>query len=104
MDLTRAAWHRTADRMGAFAGLFGGFLAIYFFHLRDGGNTLLDSEGQDIADPSLIAGLALREALGVISHDALTGAIRLDQSIEVRDGNGNPVHHLSFRDAVTVSG
>jgi hypothetical protein len=38
----------------------------------------------------------------MISHDALSGRIGLDQHIEVRDEAGELVHRLSFRDAVSI--
>lgn len=78
-------------------------MALYFFHLCDGGDTLLDTDGRDVADESLIAQIALKEARAIISHEALGGRIRLDQSIEVRDGNDKLVYAIRFRDAVTVS-
>ena len=76
-------------------------MAVYFFHFRDGDDTLLDPEGRQVDDAALIAGMALRDARGMISQDALTGQIDLDQSIEVKDENGTLVHQLAFRDAVT---
>jgi hypothetical protein len=76
------------------------FVALYFFHLRDGGDMLLDPEGRQIADASVIPGMALTDARGIISQDALTGYVQLDQWIDVNDEAGALVHQLSFRDAV----
>lgn len=76
-------------------------LALYFFHLCDGGDTLIDPDGRNIADPAQIPDIALREARAMISQDALEGRIVLDQYIEVRDGDGRLIHSISFRDAVT---
>lgn len=78
-------------------------MALYYFHLCDGGDTLLDPDGRDIADESRIAPIALKEARAIISHEAAAGSIHLDQYIEVRDENGKLVHRINFRDAVTVS-
>jgi hypothetical protein len=79
-------------------------LALYYFHLTDGHQALIDPDGREIADPGRISELALREARGMISHDALVGRINLDQCIEVRDADGRLVHQLAFRHAVTISG
>lgn len=77
-------------------------MALYFFHLCDGRDSLIDPEGQEVADASLIAGAALKEARAMISHDALGGKIKLEQSIEVRDDSGKLIHQLAFRDAVRL--
>ena len=79
-------------------------VALYFFHLCDGHDVLMDPEGREIAEPSLIDQFALKEARAMISQDALGGRIRLDQYIEVRDEVGKLIHQLSFVDAVTISG
>jgi hypothetical protein len=77
-------------------------VALYFFHLCDGRDVLIDPEGKEIADFSLIGDLALREARAMISQDALGGRIALNQFIEVRDNGGKLVHQLSFRDAISI--
>ena len=78
-------------------------MALYFFHLCDGHEVVIDPEGREIADSAEIAGYALKEARAMISQDSLGGRIMLDQYIEVRDESGKLVHQLSFRDAVTIS-
>jgi hypothetical protein len=77
-------------------------MSLYFFHLCDGGDILLDPEGREIADASLIADLALKEARAMISQDALGGRIVFHQFVEVRDESGELIHRLPFRDAVTI--
>jgi hypothetical protein len=79
-------------------------LALYFFHLRDGQDSLIDPDGREIADPGTIADLALKEARAIIGHDATRGVIKLDQSIEVLDEANALVHQLPFRNAVTIYG
>jgi len=78
-------------------------LGVYFFHLCDGSDTLIDPDGREVDDISTISGLALKEARAMISQDALGGRIFLDQFIEVRDDASKLVHKLSFRDAVTFT-
>jgi hypothetical protein len=79
-------------------------LALYFFHLRDGQDSLIDPDGREIADPGLIADVALKEARAIIGDDASRGVIRLDQFIEVLDEANALVHQLPFRQAVTILG
>jgi hypothetical protein len=79
-------------------------LALYFFHLRDGHDSLIDPDGREIAEAALIPNLALKEARAIIGHDATQGSIKLDQFIEVLDEPGALVHRLAFRDAVTIIG
>jgi hypothetical protein len=78
-------------------------LALYYFHLSDGHQALIDPEGREVSDLTQIAPLALREARAMISQDALGGRINLSQYIEVRDADGKLVHQLRFSDAVTIS-
>jgi hypothetical protein len=78
-------------------------MAVYFFHFCDGGDTLLDPEGRQVDDTALIAGMALKDARGIISQDALIGQIHLEPSIEVRDEAGALIHELPFCDAVAVT-
>ena len=78
-------------------------MALYFFHLSDGHQALIDPEGREIADASTIGDLALKEARAIIAQDALAGRIALNQFIEVRDKDRKLIHQLSFRDAVKIS-
>lgn len=76
----------------------------YFFHLHDAGTVLPDLEGHEL--PSLSAAIAetLREARGLIGHDAFQGVVRLGQRIDVDDEACARVHSLSFADAVRFEG
>jgi uncharacterized protein DUF6894 len=78
-------------------------VARYFFHLCDGSETLLDPDGREVADKSSLRDLAIKDARAIISHDALTGSIRLDLRIEVRDSNGEVMCEVPFRDAITIN-
>ena len=79
-------------------------VALYYFHLTDGHQALIDPEGRELADPNEIPHLALREARAMIGQDAIVGRINLAQYIEVRDSHGKLIHQLAFRDAVTITG
>jgi len=75
----------------------------YYFHLCDGRDTLIDPDGREIGDAATLGDIAIKEARAMISQDALSGKIFLDQFIEVRDEDGKLIHKMGFRDAVSVS-
>lgn len=79
-------------------------MPLYFFHLRNGEDVLLDAEGRDLDGAEAIHLAALKEARAIISHDALNGSISLDQFIDVQDDRGKLADSLSFKDAVRISG
>jgi hypothetical protein len=77
-------------------------MAVYFFHLRNGVDLLLDPDGRRLA-PAGIPGAALGEARAIIAADARAGRIDLDQTIEVEDSGGEVVHRIAFEDAVKIN-
>lgn len=78
-------------------------MSLLYFHLRDGQDTVLDPDGRRLDSASAIAEAALLEARAIVSADALGGAIKLDQRIDVVDRAGAIVHSLPFADAVEIS-
>jgi hypothetical protein len=79
-------------------------MPVYYFHLRDGDDVLLDPDGRGLDGPEAIAQSALAEARALISDEARLGRIRLDQRIDVEDADGRMVHTLPFDQAVEISG
>jgi len=77
-------------------------MPLYYFHLRDHVERLLDPQGLSIEDPTKLGERALKEARAIISQDALAGVINLDQRIEVEDESHSVVYVLPFADAVRV--
>lgn len=77
-------------------------MALYYFHLRDGADVLLDPDGRELAEGDIVSA-ALTEARAMIAADVLEGRVRLDQQIEVHDAAGTIVHRLPFEDAVVVT-
>lgn len=77
-------------------------MPLYFFHLRDGDDVLLDPEGRELAGLASIEAAALREARSIISEDALGGRITLGQRIDVEDAFGAVVHSVDFALAVEI--
>jgi hypothetical protein len=78
-------------------------MPIYYFHLCNGGDVLLDPDGQMLVDMGAVIAMALREARAIIGADALQGKIGLGQRIEVENERGAIVHRLQFEDAVQVT-
>jgi hypothetical protein len=77
-------------------------VSLYFFHLCDGHDALIDPEGREVADASEIGNVTLKEARAMISQDALAGSVDLNQFIEVRNESGKLIYQLAFRDALTI--
>lgn len=76
-------------------------MAKYFFHLSNDEEILLDAEGRELG-PDKVPSAALHEAREIISADARSGCIDLNQRIEVRDSGGDVVHGIDFEDAVEI--
>lgn len=77
-------------------------MAKYFFHLRDGEDSVLDDDGIALDGPDAVAAQALVEARSILSHDIRDGRIDLNQRIDVLDESGERVHTLHFIDAVEI--
>ena len=77
-------------------------MPLYYFHLHDGQELLVDPEGQQLGCAELVAPIALREARALISHEVRTGSVLLDRHIDVVDESGTLVHRLPFTDAVQI--
>jgi hypothetical protein len=77
-------------------------MPLYYFHLRDGVDVLLDPDGRDL-EAGNIAEAALTEARAIIAADARNGHVFLDQNIEVQDAAGEVVHRIEFEEAVRVT-
>ena len=77
-------------------------MAIYFLHLVDGQDLLLDPEGAELADDAAIARAALASARSIMSAEVLAGRLSLDMRIEVEDADGAVVHRLDFDDAIEI--
>ncbi|HYX46856.1 MAG TPA: hypothetical protein VE820_08565 [Sphingomicrobium sp.] len=77
-------------------------MPLFFFHLRDGTDTLIDEEGADLSGADEARAAAVTQARSIISHDALKGVIDLKQRIDVVDQAGTPICSIEFGDAVQV--
>jgi uncharacterized protein DUF6894 len=77
-------------------------LALYYFHLRDGRDRILDREGVEFEGIEAIKDAALQEARAIIAADAREGRIDLRQRIEVEDASGKLIFQLRLADAVSI--
>ena len=77
-------------------------MPLYFFHLRDGEDVVLDLEGTELADMNAVRVLALQHARTLISEGVKEGGVPLHLSLEVRDGDGRLCWTLPFKDAVEL--
>ena len=73
----------------------------YFFHLRDGTDTILDPEGLEMPAEA-INGAALLQARDCIAGDVKSGRLDLHCHIDVHAEDGELEHSLSFADAVEM--
>jgi hypothetical protein len=78
------------------------FVALYFFHLRDGQDVLLDPDGRELPSQEAMVTATLQEARDIIAHDARQGQIKLGYRLDVEDAGGKLVHRLQFDDAVEI--
>ena len=77
-------------------------MPLYFFHLRDGEDTLIDAEGIELDGVEHAKATALVQARDIISHDATKGWINLAQRIDVLDEEDVTVCSIRFEDAVEI--
>jgi hypothetical protein len=75
---------------------------LYFFHLRDGADMLLDPEGVDLPDSEAIIHYALKAARSILGAEAEKGRLPLYMHLDVEDETGLIVHQLQFRDAIEI--
>lgn len=77
-------------------------MALYYFHLRNHADLLLDPEGRNL-DEGNVAAAALSEARAIIAADVASGQVDLSQNIEVENSAGAVVHRVCFDDAVKIN-
>lgn len=77
---------------------------LYFFHLRDGTDTLIDAEGMEFEGVEAARRSALAQARDIIAHEASRGRINLAQRIDVVDEAGDLICSQDFKDAVEIVG
>lgn len=79
-------------------------MAVYYFHLRNDRDQILDRAGRQFDDMGAVRVAALEEARGVIAADAKAGRLDFGHWISVENGRGEEVHRLRLADAVEIVG
>ena len=77
-------------------------MALYYFHLCDGDDILLDPEGCSLPDLGAVAERAMRTARSLLSADVLEGRLPLALRLDVADEAGAVIHSLPFADALDI--
>jgi hypothetical protein len=77
-------------------------MALYFFHLCDGSEDLLDVEGQELPDLDAAKAFALLCARDALSHEMRDGILDLRARLNVADTAGAVVHTLPLEEAFKV--
>jgi hypothetical protein len=78
-------------------------MSLYYFHLRDGVDILVDEEGRQLDGLAALQRAALADARCIMSEDAKEGRLRLDLRIDVEDEFRAIVHSLKFEDAIVIT-
>jgi hypothetical protein len=77
-------------------------MPLYFMHLRDSSDEVLDPDGVVLPEEAIV-GAALLAARDCMAHDIRSGCLELKYRIDVHDEEGQIVHTLQFADAVAIA-
>ena len=77
-------------------------MPLYFMHLRDGTDQLLDPEGKDFATLDELRTAVLFNARDVMAADIRNGVVDFRFRIDVEDEEGTLVYTLPFENAFTI--
>jgi hypothetical protein len=77
-------------------------MGLYYFHLLEGDDVLLDPDGCPLPDLAAARDQALRTARALLSADVLEGRLSLDLRLDVADESGAVIHSLPFADALHI--
>jgi hypothetical protein len=76
-------------------------MPLYFMHLRDATDELLDPDGTPLREDA-VASATLAAARDCMAHDLRSGRIDLRYRIDVQNEEGKVVHTLHFADALEI--
>lgn len=78
-------------------------MPLFFLHLRDGTDEILDAEGHDLADMAAVRHAVLTSARDVIGGSlAADGIIDLRYQIDAENEHGEIVYSLPFAHSVNI--
>jgi hypothetical protein len=75
-------------------------MSRYFFHVRNGDDVLIDTDGVVLNDLHAVIARSLATARKILSDEALAGSMPMNKRVEVEDEDGTLVHSLPFVNAV----
>ena len=78
-------------------------MALYFLHLRDATNELLDLEGQEYATLSSLRTAVLATVRDLMMGDLRDGVLDFHSRLDAQDQSGKIVHTLPFSRAVSIA-
>lgn len=79
-------------------------MSIFHFHLHECGNSTMDSEGRDLPNIETAIIIAVEAARDIMAEEVRLGKLCLSCHIDVEDEHGGQVAHVTFREAIVVSG
>jgi hypothetical protein len=77
-------------------------VALYFLHLRDGSDELLDGEGREFAKMDDLRSAVMLNVRDIMAGDLRDGMIDLRFRIDAEDESGQIVYSLPFKHAVNI--
>jgi len=77
-------------------------VAIYYMHLRNSTDELLDSEGIDLRDMDAVRKSVMNAARDILSGDLRNGLVDLRYRIDAEDELGKIVYTLAFKHAFSI--
>jgi hypothetical protein len=78
-------------------------MPVFYFHIRSHDGLFLDEEGSEHASLAAAGLEAIRGARSLISAEVEAGHVRLDQSIELFDEEGQHRSTVRFEDAFRIT-
>lgn len=76
-------------------------MPLYFAHLRDSSDELLDPDGVHLSEDA-VRGFALRAARDCIARDVMNGRIDMRYCIDMENEQRTIVHSIAFADAIEI--
>jgi hypothetical protein len=77
-------------------------VALYFLHLRDSIDELLDPDGQQFANVDALKKAVMFTARDLIAGDVRNGVVDFRYRIDAEDENGKLIYSLPFKHALNI--
>ena len=77
-------------------------MTLYFLHLRDSVDELLDPEGQEYADLDALKKAVLFNARDLLAGDMRNGIVDLRYRLDAENSEGQIVYTLPFKHAFSI--